>query len=222
MFAAIFAQSQRLQERRVSMIQRTLLALCLLIPPALAAAAMASAEPTSGAAITLMDVDGKPRQPLEIAAANHAAAIIFISSDCPICQGYAGEINRLATAYSAKGFAFYVVYVDDDLTADAARKQLKDYGITCAALLDPTLRLARKLHADVTPDAVIIGPEQAVLYHGRIDDLYGSLGQRRFEATQHDLRDALDAVAAGKPVATPQNPAIGCSIDYPQSPATQP
>ena len=204
------------------MIQRILLALSLLLPPALGTVAvMASSEAKSGG-MTLMDVDGKPRQPLDVGSANHAAAIIFISSDCPICQGYAGEINRLATAYGGKGFAFYVVYVDNDLTADAARKQLKDYGITCAALLDPTLRLAKKLDANVTPDAVIIGPNQAVLYHGRIDDLYGSLGQRRFEAAHHDLRDALDAVAAGKSVPAPQSPAIGCSIDYPQPPTTQP
>ncbi len=51
-----------------------------------------------------------------------------------------------------------------------------------------------------------------MLYRGRIDNVYASLGKRRAEATEKDLRKALDEVLSGKPVSTPQTKAIGCYI----------
>jgi hypothetical protein len=50
-----------------------------------------------------------------------------------------------------------------------------------------------------------------VLYRGRIDNLYADLNQRRAEATEHDLRDALDAIVDGRPIKS-QPPPIGCAI----------
>jgi hypothetical protein len=52
----------------------------------------------------------------------------------------------------------------------------------------------------------------AVRYRGRIDNFYVAFGRSRQVVTVHDLRDALDAVLAGKPVATPVTQPIGCFI----------
>jgi hypothetical protein len=49
-------------------------------------------------------------------------------------------------------------------------------------------------------------------YHGRIDDRFVSLGVERPAATQHDLRDALTAVVAGRAPAVATAPAVGCYI----------
>ena len=54
-----------------------------------------------------------------------------------------------------------------------------------------------------------------VLYRGRIDNVYASLGKRRPAATEHDLRKALDEILDGKPVSTPETKAIGCYIPPP-------
>jgi hypothetical protein len=51
------------------------------------------------------------------------------------------------------------------------------------------------------------------MYLGRIDDRFPDLGVRREEPTTHELRDALDAVLAGKPVETPRTLAVGCFIE---------
>ena len=53
-------------------------------------------------------------------------------------------------------------------------------------------------------------------YRGRIDNQYASLGHPRRVVTAHDLQDALEAVIAGKPVATPQTDPIGCYIVSPE------
>ena len=52
----------------------------------------------------------------------------------------------------------------------------------------------------------------ACFYRGRIDDTYFGYGKRRFAATHHDLRDALEAVLSGKPVHERTTEAIGCFI----------
>jgi hypothetical protein len=49
-------------------------------------------------------------------------------------------------------------------------------------------------------------------YRGRIDDLYPELGKKRAAPTKRDLREALAAVLAGKPVPVPRTEAVGCSI----------
>ena len=71
--------------------------------------------------------------------------------------------------------------------------------------------------ATVTPTAVVLDREGAVRYRGRIDDFYAALGKPRRQATTHELRDALDAVLAGKPVAVPEAKALGCYIVSPES-----
>lgn len=62
------------------------------------------------------------------------------------------------------------------------------------------------------PIAVLIGPGGAIAYRGRIDNSFAAIGVQRRVVTQHDLRDALDAVIAGRLVARPEEPAIVCYI----------
>ena len=45
-----------------------------------------------------------------------------------------------------------------------------------------------------------------------LDNRYIALGKSRPAATVHDLREALDAIVAGKPVAHPRTEAVGCYI----------
>jgi hypothetical protein len=72
--------------------------------------------------------------------------------------------------------------------------------------------LARQAGALGTPEAVILSPDGKVLYRGRIDDRFASFGKTRLHVDQHDLRDALDEVLAGEPVAHPYAPSLGCAI----------
>ena len=58
----------------------------------------------------------------------------------------------------------------------------------------------------------MLGRKGEVLYRGRIDDLYAGLGKKRAMATQHDLREALDAINVGKSVKKKEITVIGCMI----------
>jgi hypothetical protein len=84
-------------------------------------------------------------------------------------------------------------------------------------VLDPELKLAKLTGATVTPEACVLSPAGEILYRGRIDDRAVKLGTVRVEPTVRDLRLALDAVLAGKPVAEKFTRAIGCYISPPET-----
>jgi len=173
------------------------------------AAGLCFAGPGETSVLVLNDLDGVPRHPLA-PAEKLASVLIFYGHDCPISNGYAPEINRIYA--SQTNFAFYIVQADTDLTPAAAKEHAREYDLHAPVLLDPQHRLIKLLRPTVTPEVVVLGKNGATLYRGRIDDRNADIGKHRGEATQHDLIEALDAIAAGKPVKQKETKAIGCLI----------
>ena len=163
------------------------------------------------ASLAIHDINGGLRSPLK--PEGKASVLFFITSDCPISNSYAPEIQRICSEYSPRQVSCDLVYVDPDLTTAAVKKHVQDFGYAAVpAILDSSQKLVKAAGATITPEAAVIGPSGQVLYRGRIDNVYAALGKRRPEATEHDLRKALDEVLSGKPVSTPQTQAIGCYI----------
>ena len=173
------------------------------------AAGLCSAGPSRLADIVFNDLDGVAHHPLG-PDKKLASVLLFFWHDCPVSNSYAPEMNRIYGSYT--NFAFYIVQVDPDLTPAAAREHAREYDLKAPVLLDPHHRLVKLAGATVTPQAVVMGKNGEVLYSGRIDDLYTALGKKRATATQHDLREALDAITARKPLKKRTTTAIGCFI----------
>ena len=155
---------------------------------------------------------GAGGDPLADTAGKKAVVLLFIARDCPISNSYAPEIKRIVARYTSEKVGFTLVYPDPDTSLAAARQHAKEYGYTCPLLLDPAHRLVHKAGVTVTPEAAVFAPGGKLLYRGRIDDLYLGFGQRRYAATRHDLRDALDAALGGRPVPISKTQAVGCFI----------
>ena len=162
-------------------------------------------------AVEVSDVDGAKVRPLPEKGGT-MAVFFFIAHDCPISNAYAPEISRIAADYARKKYRFYVVYIEDDLKPKDAKKHATDYGFVCPALLDPKHLLVKRLKATITPEAVVVGEDGKTRYQGRIDDRYIDFGKMRHQAGIHDLRLALDALSANKPVPAAHTKAIGCFI----------
>ena len=146
-------------------------------------------------------------------AAGATKVLFFISSDCPVSNSYAPEIQRLCAEYAMKGVDCSLVYEDVEITKSAMQKHLSEYRFTAIpAVIDSRREVANRYHATVTPQAVVIDRRGEIRYRGRIDNFYAALGKPRQQVTAHDLRDALDAVLAGKPVPVPETKALGCYI----------
>jgi hypothetical protein len=166
-------------------------------------------------AVRIRDVDGNVRSPL--AVLGQAAVLFFIATDCPISNFYAQEIQGICKDYGTRGVSCSLIYEDVQADAGAVRKHLGDFQYRgFAAFVDGDRKVASKLNATVTPTAVVLDRAGKVRYRGRINNFYADLGKPRRQATVHDLRDALDAVLAGKTVAVPETRAVGCYIVDPQ------
>ena len=190
----------------------TLLALALLACSCATDTVAVRADPAGAdSAAILQDLSGQSHRPM-LVGDKGAAVLFFVLSDCPICNEYAPEINRIVSDYQKRAVAAYVVHVDRDVSIEELRKHANEYGYTCPVLVDSDRSLAKRVGVGVAPEAAVIGPGGKVQYVGRIDDRYASLGKQRIAATTHEVRDAIDAVLSGKSVEVKRVKAIGCAL----------
>lgn len=159
------------------------------------------------------DIDGGEHK-LPCAMEKRGLVLVFINTDCPIANAYHPTLRRLKEEFADAKFDFVMVHADADLKLEAARKHKSEYEITWPIVLDPGNRLARRVSAKVTPEAIVIDAKGEVLYRGRIDDRHQTYGRKRPEPTVNDLRDTLRAISQGKPVPTPETKPVGCVIRY--------
>jgi hypothetical protein len=165
----------------------------------------------TGQPVTVSDLDGKQVQPLEAGHAR-ASVLFFLTPDCSISNSYAPEINALVKENADRPLRFYAVYVDPDLSAAAARKHVAAFGYRCPVLLDPRHQLVAATGVTTTPEVAVVTADGEIAYRGRIDDRYPQIGVHRQAPTRRDLRVALAAVLADRPVPTPRTTAVGCTI----------
>jgi peroxiredoxin len=192
--------------------------LCAASPLAAAETPMSAAATNAASrALAVKDVHGKPHQPL-MDAGQKATVLFFLMHDCPLANTCAPEINRIVADYAAHGVRSFVVYVENDLSAKAARKHAQEYGFTCPALLDRGQKLVQLTGVTVSPEAAVLGPDNRLLFRGRIDDRLIAFGKQRVTPTRRDLREALDEILAGKPVSTPLTKAVGCYLPSTEAP----
>lgn len=153
---------------------------------------------TTGKAQTLNDVKGR-----------NGAVIIFVSSQCPVVRGYNERMNQLATDYKAKGIS--VIGVNANVTESAAEiKAHGDATYKFPVLIDKNSVLAEKLNANNTPEAFFIDAKNVLVYHGSIDN-----NRPGTNVTEAYLKNAFEAVLAGKKVEKASTVAFGCTIKKP-------
>ena len=162
--------------------------------------------------ISMPDIDGVRREPLNVAK-GRAEVLFFVTHDCPISNYYSHEIRRICEEGSKRGLGCSLVYVDPTLTNDQVRKHAQEYGHGAyPRIIDHKHELVKATGADITPTAVLVTADRSIAYRGRIDNFYAALGKSRRIATEHDLRDAIESVFAGRKVEKPESNPVGCYI----------
>jgi len=183
-------------------VTRFVKALCLTA----ALAALSSCHPVRGTESGKSESVGSP-------ADARLTAMFFVQRDCPISNRYAPEIRRVCAAYAAGGVRCRLVYVDQQLTDAEARQHAREYGHgEYPVVVDRGARLVRAAGVTITPEVAVFDAKWEVAYRGRIDDSYVSWGTRRRVVGDRTLRNALDALLAGRPAPKPRTQAVGCYI----------
>ena len=155
---------------------------------------------------TLLDLDGK-EQSFDKLKGKNGAVLIWLSAQCPVVKAYNNRINAIAGDLKAKGINVIGINSNATESLDWVKSDAADVGYKFPVLIDKGNVLADKLGATVTPEVYYFNEKNVLLYHGAIDnDRSGK------NPTNLYLRDASEAVLAGKEVATKKANAFGCTI----------
>jgi thiol-disulfide isomerase/thioredoxin len=139
-------------------------------------------------------------------------AIVFLSPDCPLCQGYTVTLNALQAQYAGI-LSIVGVFPGKGYPDSAYLAFKKKYGIRFLLCKDPYRLLVRRLHATTTPEVFLLDNARTLVYRGAIDDKAVSLGQQRLRPAHPYLALAISDYKAGTAVTFPRTEAVGCRID---------
>lgn len=137
----------------------------------------------------------------------------FTTTDCPIANAYAPEMKRISQQFKEK-IKSTLVYVDMDMTHEDARSHVTDFSLDQFDFIfvDRKHQLVDMANAEVTPSAALFNNNKELIYMGAINNLFSGLGDKKFKATKHYLKDALEDFINGKKVNSPKRKPYGCYI----------
>jgi thiol-disulfide isomerase/thioredoxin len=159
---------------------------------------------------TALDLDGKSVDPLK-SNPSQLVVLVFVRGDCPVSARYAPTIQRISDEHR-KDAHLYLVFPDKSESPADVRKYLRDFRYSLQALRDPEHALVQRAHAEITPEAAVFDAKGALVYHGRIDNLYETFGRARSAPTTHELEDAIQAAVVGRAPAIQEVAGVGCYI----------
>ena len=149
-------------------------------------------------------------------AGKKALLVMFICQHCPYVQHVKAELATLGHDYAGKDLGIVAISSNDAANyPDDAPASLKamatQEGFAFSFCYDESQEAAKAYTAACTPDFFLFDAQRALVYRGQLDDSRPGNGK---PVTGRDLRAAMEAVLAGKPAATDQQPSIGCNIKW--------
>ena len=171
------------------------------------------APPIIGSTIadfTLPDAGGTAHSLASLKGKN-GSVLIFIAVQCPVSNAYNERMEKLAQEYKARGITVIGINSNSPESAADVKDHAAKNNLTFTILKDNGNKLADTLGASRTPEAYFLDANNKLLYHGRIDN-----SRDASQVNSSELRDALEATLAGKPVGKATANAFGCSIKRPE------
>lgn len=153
----------------------------------------------------LEDFDGAP-----------ALLVAFLSNHCPFVKHVATGLGVLTSDLAALGVAVVGIGANDiaaypDDAPEHSRTMAARSGWDFPYLADEAQEVAKAYRAACTPDFYVFDGRRLLVYRGQMD---GARPGNGVPVTGADIRAAVEAVLAGRPVAADQRPSLGCSIKW--------
>lgn len=145
-----------------------------------------------------------------------ALLFMFICRHCPYVKHVQTELARIGQDYKDQPLGIVAVSSNDASAypADAPtglREMASELNFNFPFCYDETQDVARAFTAACTPDFFLFDRERRLAYRGQLD---GSRPGSATPVTGQDLRSAIDALLAGRPVNPVQRPSVGCNIKW--------
>jgi peroxiredoxin len=171
---------------------------------------------TAAPPFDLPDVVSGKTISLDTFADKKALLVMFICHHCPYVVHVKDELARIGVDYGGRSVGIVAISANDAEThpadsPDGLREMAQQTGFRFPLCYDETQEVAQAYTAACTPDLFLFDEKRKLVYRGQLD---GSRPKNDVPITGSDLRGALDAVLAGKPVSADQKPSMGCNIKW--------
>jgi peroxiredoxin len=163
---------------------------------------------------SLPAVDGKTYK-LESFADKQVLVIIFSCNHCPYVQAYEERIIAIQKDYAERGVQVLAINSNDDVNYpednfDNMVKRAREKKFNFPYLRDASQEVAKSYGATHTPHIFLFDGNRELVYTGKIDDNW----QEPNKVKRQYLREAVNALLAGKQVRERETFAIGCTIKW--------
>src|ERR1041385_232475 len=156
---------------------------------------------------TLKNYDGKEYDLKKVLKEDKFTVLIFMSTECPVSDGYNDRMEKLYESFSGKGVAVIGINANKEEDVKRIAEHSKEHGFKFPVLKDVQNKIADAYGAQVTPETFVLDPKGKLVYHGRIDD-----SRNPSKIKSNDLADALGLLLAGKELSVAEAKAFGCTI----------
>ena len=141
--------------------------------------------------------------------------VAFSCNHCPYVIGVEDRMNAFYADYASKGLAMVAVNSNETEnhptdSFEHMKERAREKGFQFSYVRDESQETARAYGALRTPHFYVFDEDRKLRYTGRMDDNPRNPGQE----TTHELRDAVDALLAGKEPAEPLTNPIGCNVKW--------
>lgn len=145
-----------------------------------------------------------------------ALLVMFICNHCPYVKHVQAGMTQMAKDFQARGVGVGAISSNDvknypDDSPEKMKEEAPRAGYTFPYLYDESQSVARAYRAACTPDFFLFDAQRRLAYRGQMDDARRG---NDLPVTGKSLRDAVEAVLAGKPVSSSQIPSLGCNIKW--------
>ncbi len=142
--------------------------------------------------------------------------VMFVCRHCPFVKHVQHELASIGRDYAGTGIGIVAISSNDpasfpDDRPESLAEQAREVGFVFPYLYDESQQVAKAYDAQCTPDFFLYDRGARLVYRGQLD---GSRPGNGVPVTGQDLRAALDAVAADRPVPPDQRPSLGCNIKW--------
>jgi len=158
--------------------------------------------------------DGK-KYTLDGSAGEKGTLVVFTCNSCPVVVKWEKRITAISNEYKKKGFGVVLINSNDPAVGkgddmDGMKERGKKLALEVPYVMDADSSVARAFGASKTPEVFLFDKEKKLVYWGAVDDNADS-GD---DVKKHYLKDALEAVSAGKKPETAETKALGCTIKF--------
>ena len=145
-----------------------------------------------------------------------ALLVMFICAHCPYVKHIEKGLAALGMDYDGEPVSIVAISSNDadnypDDNPAGLKQQAARLGFRFPYLHDETQQVAKDFRAACTPDFYLFDKDFRLVYRGEFDS---SRPGNTVPVTGESLRNAIDAVLAGKTPDADQRPSIGCNIKW--------